>query len=716
MSVVPKELITVAKDPKVLFRAKRPEPSYPDLPVVSKQNESNVSGIYLAGEVAGTPLLKLGINQGHSLVEQLAPELKATPSEGGVYDLIIIGAGASGFAAMVRAHELGLKAICLEANRFANTVQNMYKGKRLFAEPNAVPLLGSVWFEECTKEELLERWGAMWADLNLDIREFEAVTDIQSVGELKQVTTIKGTYAGRKVLLCIGKAGNPRKAGVPGEVEHASRVFHSFSDPESYQGQDVFIYGGGDVALEAAIALAPNNRVVMATIDKELIYPKKRNVDKLMALVEAGSVELHMNTSLKSISETSVTLNTPDGNIERPAAVVFEMIGAVLPLKFFDKIGIRLESKWSIGHKLLLAMTLFFAYAIYALKSSSPVFPFTLLGGEGGGDGAIPYVYNLSGSSSTQDAIGSMLDSATAFVGLFGHNAWYTLLYTVVVLTFGIRAAMRWGKDDPHQRWRFASIIFFQVFFFILVEVILLNLFAFIGGEELAKNYWRGWGIAQPFPLFYNTYFWWYDGDPAWFKWSFIGLGLFLTFVAIPLFVRWQGMRFCTWVCGCGGLAETLGDQWRHLSPKGSRSRLWEFQGPLIMVWAFGSAIAIALFFQTHGNNYVWSSYSYIVDFWLVAVLPIGFYPFFGGKTWCRYWCPLAHYMKILSSIYGTLSIKSNDQCISCTQCSKYCQVGVDVMAFAKNQVTFDNTNSSCIHCGICVTVCPMDVLEFDHK
>ena len=104
----------------------------------------------------------------------------------------------------------------------------------------------------------------------------------------------------------------------------------------------------------------------MATIDKELIYPKKRNIDKLMALVEAGTVELHMNTSLKSIEENSVTLNTPDGNIERPAAVVFEMIGAVLPLKFFDKIGIRLESKWSLGHKLLLAMTLFFAYAIYA--------------------------------------------------------------------------------------------------------------------------------------------------------------------------------------------------------------------------------------------------------------------------------------------------------------------------------------------------------------
>ena len=203
---------------------------------------------------------------------------------------------------------------------------------------------------------------------------------------------------------------------------------------------------------------------------------------------------------------------------------------------------------------------------------------------------------------------------------------------------FGIRAGRRWGKDDPHQRWRFASIIFFQIFFFILVEVILINVMAIFGGEEVAKHYWRGWGLAQPFPLFYNTPFWWYD-DPTWLKYSFVGSGALLTFVVIPLFVRWQGMRFCTWVCGCGGLAETLGDTWRDLSPKGSRSRLWEFQGPLIMVWAFGSAAALMLFFQTHGDNYVWSSYSYIVDFWLVAVLPVGFYPFFGGKIWCRYWC-----------------------------------------------------------------------------
>jgi polyferredoxin len=172
-------------------------------------------------------------------------------------------------------------------------------------------------------------------------------------------------------------------------------------------------------------------------------------------------------------------------------------------------------------------------------------------------------------------------------------------------------------------------------------------------------------------------------------------------------------MRFCTWVCGCGGLAETFGDMWRELSPKGLKSRKWEFMGPLVMVWSFISLAVIVFVYNSAGDNDTWAAYDYVVDFWLVAVIPIGLYPFFGGKVWCRYWCPLAHYMKFLSKWYGKLQIVSNDKCITCTQCSKYCQVGVDVMEFAKNQIPFDNTNSSCIHCGICITVCPVNVLSF---
>ena len=114
------------------------------------------------------------------------------------------------------------------------------------------------------------------------------------------------------------------------------------------------------------------------------------------------------------------------------------------------------------------------------------------------------------------------------------------------------------------------------------------------------------------------------------------------------------------------------------------------------------------------GASALRTSYAYIADFWLVGVIPVTLYFFYGGKIWCRYWCPLAKVMEYLSRAYSRLNIVSNDKCITCGLCSRFCQVGIDVMAFAKNQAPFSNLNTACIHCGICITVCPMDVLQFD--
>jgi len=286
----------------------------------------------------------------------------------------------------------------------------------------------------------------------------------------------------------------------------------------------------------------------------------------------------------------------------------------------------------------------------------------------------------------------------------------YSGLYTVVMLVFGYQALIRWrshAADPRYQTWRYITLLAFQVGFFVLVNG--------VGVHAMSVKYsWRLWGLYQPFPLFFNTFFWWYEGDPSWIFWFFVGAGLLGTFGLIPWLARNHGKRFCTWVCGCGGLAETLGDRWRHLSAKGPRSRAWEFQSSVIAVAAALVALVLVGMYESTGNNPWWNAYNYIVDFWLVAVIPISLYPFFGGKVWCRYWCPLAAYNGWLAGWYGRLKIVSNDKCITCTECSKYCQVGVDVMAFARNEQPFDNSNSACIQCGVCIDVCPMGVLSFE--
>jgi len=699
-----------------LFARKGPEPSYPTLPRVRENGESSVRGIYLVGEVGGTPLIKLGLNQGVEVIEALHRELRPSPSDDPeLLDVVIVGAGSSGLGAAMRAHDLGMRYQVLESERIAMTVVEMYKGKVLFAEPDGVPNKSGMWFEECTREELLERWRRQVDETGLRVNEHERVVDIRKDGEQFVVESGRARYRTRRVLLSVGKAGNPRKAGVPGENEHPGKVRHTLSDPGAYSGKRIFVYGGGDVAAEAALALCESNRVTMVTIDDALTFPKKRNVDALMARQAAGRLDLHLSSKLVRFDETTVTHAGPEGSeVTTDNDVIFEMIGAELPLPFFRRIGIKLEGDWDVKRWAYLGLLSIFVYSLYALKKypETPYsWPFNRLFGVEAFNDVLRAIFQVAfvpfGWLFQQEAHDQILGTAW-----FQQGYLYSLAYTLVMVVFGYQALLRWtntAHDPRYQRWRYISLVTFQVVFFLAVNVVAVQ------GLSVQHS-WRAWGIYQPWPLFFNTFHWWNESDPRVVLYGFIGIGLIGTFVAIPLASRNHGKRFCTWICGCGGLAETLGDRWRHYSAKGKRSRAWEFQGAVVLLGALAATGVTVGIYDTRADNAWAQAYSYIADFWLVAVIPIALYPFFGGKIWCRYWCPLAAWNQILSRWYGRLQIKSDDKCISCTMCSRYCQVGVDVMAFAKNQEAFDNTNSSCIHCGICIDVCPMNVLSFDLK
>jgi polyferredoxin len=294
---------------------------------------------------------------------------------------------------------------------------------------------------------------------------------------------------------------------------------------------------------------------------------------------------------------------------------------------------------------------------------------------------------------------------------------------------FGIEAIRKY--PSRFQKMRYASLIFFQTaFFFAIPEFLAPAIFA---AADWGWEAWRTYGLVYAWPLAsyaIRTPFaatapgdlpsWTYPATPqvhAFFFWWAVAV----TFVAIPVYVRFFGKSFCTWICGCGGLAETLGDRWRHLAPKGPVAQKWEWMAYPVLAASFvvgGLVVADIFHFaksETFRNAMTFSTawYDLIVDFWLIAVIPVALYPFFGGKIWCRYWCPLAKYMQVLSGWFGKAKITANENCIGCGQCSRYCQVGIDVQSFAQKRRTLDNTNSSCIQCGICIQVCPMDVLKF---
>ena len=662
---------------------KKFDPATVKLPQVDQNGQSNIKGIYLIGEIAGKPLLKNAINMGYDIIERLYPEVKDN-TEKEIFDVLIVGAGAAGISASLRAKQRGLNYINIEQGKIANLITTFTKGKTLFAEPMDDELKGDLWLDETTKEDILDRWSNFISAEKLNIKTKERITDIRRNGGLFDVETNKGTYKARRVILAIGKSGNPRKINCPGE--DFDKIANVLADPDEFEDKDIMIYGAGDVAAEAALALCDKNRTTITCIDESFTFPRKRNIDAMEVKMKEGKLKVNFASKIKEIKENEVVIERDGKEIIVKNDVFFTMIGADLPLKFFSKIGIRLEGAWHFKKWVFAVLVFAFVFCIYSYKKYPSKLPFSLIPAE-------TFFTYFAPFGAGMDAIFHYRD--TTF--------WYAFAYTLLMIIFGIKAYKRWGTayNDRYQKIRFASLILSQVFIFFLIPEFLFKFIIHIGNSY---QYWHAYSLLQPWPLLFYFIF----DHPHLFYLIWAGV---MTLVLIPVLSIWHGKRFCTWICGCGGLAETVGDRWRHLAPKGRKSIAWEFMTWVILGWAI---LALILFFALPSVGiHLVKSYSSVIDFWLIAVIPVAAYPLFGGKIWCRYWCPLAKYIQICSRLFGKLKISSNDKCITCGECSRYCQVGIDVMSLAKNQQDFSNKNTACIHCGICITVCPMDVLKF---
>jgi thioredoxin reductase/polyferredoxin len=722
-------------------------------PVVDANFESNIKGLYIIGDLAGAPVVKLAMEQGNDVALHIASRTDARSTDVNVYDLIVAGAGAAGLNAALVAKDHGLRPLVLEKSKVANTIEQFPEGKWVYAEPDTRPPKGKLWLDGARKEDLVARWHRIIGDNTLEVHTEEGVTGIvkRKTGDF-EVSTPKGKYLAKRVVLATGQRGNPRKLNVPGEDRE--QVYHRLYSPKHYHGEDILVVGGGNSAIEAALTLSEQNRVTLSYRGPEFSRIFKDNERKLNEAIQAGKVKVFFNSNVKQFDDDTYILEVKrDGRketLDLPYRHAFVLVGAELPTDFLRSLGIRLENDWT-GSPLLsvgLAAATLFGLWLYGGNAGVPSLsgmrmPGALLALAGFG-GLL-----FSGFRGNRFAwLGiSFLAAYTVYGAKLGENLelwpyrgwgykalsfferpwsfWYTVLYTLVMTMFGLQAMKRWGLDrrDRFQIWRYVSLLSFQwVFFFVIPEFLFRWAVQYVWvGSSLAQDptfaeqAWRSYGVIYAWPLFFYTFF----GSPhqIWVVW-----GVILSFVLIPILVLFHGKRYCSWICGCGGLAETLGDRWRHRAPKGKASVRWESMSMVVLVAAV-TVTAMVLFRDMVdilrapagvGIRY----YRLIADVWLVGILPVTLYPFFGGKVWCRYWCPLAKMMQIFSAIFtrfrvSRFAIGANDKCIACGECTRNCQVGIDVMSFALKQEELNNFNSSCIGCGICVTVCPMDVLSF---
>lgn len=315
-----------------------------DIPVVDDKFETNVEGIYIAGELGGMGLIRNAIEQGKSATQAIKDALPKKSSND--YQLVIVGAGPAGIAATLAAKEAGLKYLTLDQDSLGGTVYQYPRGKIVMTQPVELPLVGSMHFKEITKEKLLEFWNGVEEKTGMDINYQEIVANIESLEQGFEIKTNKGVYQTDKVLLAIGRRGTPRKLGIPGE--DLPKVVYRLIDPAQYINQKVMIVGGGDSALEAALSIADEKGTTVSVSYRSDSFSraKGKNRDRIEQYAAQNKIKLYLSSSPRSIDENTITLVSHDKEIIVPNDAVIINAGGILPTGFLKQIGIQVDTKY----------------------------------------------------------------------------------------------------------------------------------------------------------------------------------------------------------------------------------------------------------------------------------------------------------------------------------------------------------------------------------
>jgi thioredoxin reductase/NAD-dependent dihydropyrimidine dehydrogenase PreA subunit len=315
-----------------------------DIPFVAPTFETNVSNIFIAGELGGMGLIRKAAVQGKLAIDSILTK----KNQGNDYDVIIVGAGPAGLSATLAAKEQKLKYLTIEQeSSLGGAIFKYPRNKVAMTQPVTLPIIGKVEMYDISKEELLGFWLRVLKEQELNVNFHERMESLDKTEKGYEVKTSKGTYQTANVLLAIGRQGTPRKLDVPGEDQ--SKVVYRLVDPEQYRGQHVLVVGGGDSALEAALALSeqPDTTVTLSYRSEAFGRVKGKNRDRLAQAEAANQITVELKSNVKEIRLESVVMELADKEIvEIPNIAVIICAGGVLPTPFLKDIGVMVETHY----------------------------------------------------------------------------------------------------------------------------------------------------------------------------------------------------------------------------------------------------------------------------------------------------------------------------------------------------------------------------------
>lgn len=646
--------------------------SYTDMgnryPVLDRNSQSNIEGLFVVGDIAGTPDIKAAINSGHDLASHLVslPRRAAGPAD---CEVLIIGGGPAGVTIAMELEKRGISYLLLERKALFQSIAALGDSRKLYlAETGPAKTTGELGFADCTVGQCLTQWNARLEQRKINAKLGETVKGITR-RDLFEVKTDRHTYLAHRIVVAIGKLTflgridpvSEKNPKVHYELEEAGR---------SFSGRRVLVIASNacSLAFDTACRMAAKNDVTLIC-EEAHDHRGETTIDcGCLQVKMAGTIAFRPATKVVAVEGGDVDIESPDG----PERLSFDHILPMtrfereIPVATLEAFGLKYENRWDLKRLWTFIPVLAVVACFYtALK---------LWGYE------------------------------SRWFGLYA-GEFYPILYSLLVVGFGIKAMHKYAfvYNDKAQIKRYVSMMFFQVIFFTVLPLFVIR----SGGS---------WGLAYVWPLSVRPGNWqdWVHSKPFYLGWV-----AFITLVVLPISVWLRGKSYCTWLCGCGALAETVGDRWRQYSPKGKANTAREKQIYYVTGFALAATVLVALGVDHLAGGFGISQfYGYSVDLALIAIVPIACYPFFGGKIWCRYWCPVVGLMNLFHKAkpksiptFGIASRK--ERCIACGMCDRYCEVGVGVKAFALKGQFFNMSNSTCINCGICISVCPTRVLSF---